>query len=142
MRPRNGYGKPSASSDARINAGIRLEMKTTDISSRYTLPQYYIPESLQKRGLRLFIFSNTCLETAKASVDSIIASAETIETVKIYTETGVQSDLIKQLQTYCQERIDLDAEAIKVSKTLTLWQLTSIVLHFKSISTYHEALHN
>lgn len=72
-------------------------------------------------------------------VDSIVASRHTIKTVRTYTVTGVHSDVIKKLQTYCQERLDLDSETIEVfdDDSLALLQLI-----FERSSVYREALRN
>ena len=96
------------------------------------------PVSLQTLA-HLFIFSNTRFETAKEMVDSIVASRHTIKTVRTYTVTGVHSDVIEKLQTYCQEHLDLDSETIEVfnDDSLALLQLI-----FKRSSVYREALQN
>ena len=104
-----------------------------DISIRYALPRYYIPASLQTTCY-LFIFSNTCFETAKETVDSLLRLRKTIKAVKIYTETGVESDIIEALETYCQERIDLDDEKIEVFDDLALLQLATAMLYFEKFS--------
>ncbi len=75
-------------------------------------------------------------------VDTIVASRNTIEAVKIFAETGVESDIIEALQTYCQERIDLDDEAIEVVEDLVLLQLMTAMIYFEKVSTYREALQN
>ena len=74
-------------------------------------------------------------------IDSI-TSRNTIEAVKIFAETGVESDIIEELQTYCQERINLDDETIEVFDDFALWQLASAMLYFERVSVYREALQN
>ena len=112
-----------------------------DISIRYALPRYYIPASLQTT-CHLFIFSNTCFETAKETIDSIVESRNTIKAVKIYTETGVESDIIAEIQTYFQKRVDLDTETIEVVDDLALLPLATAMLYFEKVSAYREALQN
>ena len=111
-----------------------------DISIRYALPQRYIPAAVSLQTLaHLFIFSDTCFETAKGLIDSIVASRHTIKTVRTYTVTGAHSDVIEKLQTYCQKHLDLDSEIIEVfdDDSLALLQLI-----FKRSSVYREALQN
>lgn len=111
-----------------------------DISIRYALPQRYIPAPVSLQTLaHLFIFSDTCFETAKGLIDSIVASRHTIKTVRTYTVTGAHSDVIEKLQTYCQKHLDLDSEIIEVfdDDSLALLQLI-----FKRSSVYREALQN
>ena len=62
--------------------------------------------------------------------------------MKIYTETGVESDIIEELETYCQERIDLDDEKIEVFDDLALLQLAATMVYFEKVSAYREALQN
>lgn len=62
--------------------------------------------------------------------------------MRIYAETGVESDIIEELQTYLQKRIDLDSEAIEVFDDLTLLQLTYAMIYFERVSAYREALQN
>ena len=107
---------------------------TPDISTKYALPQYYIPTPAFLQTLaHLFIF------TAKGIIDSIVASRNTIKTVRTYTVTGVHSDVIAKLQTYFQKHLNLDSETIEVSddEALALLQLM-----FKRSSVYREALQN
>ena len=112
-----------------------------DISIRYALPRYYIPASLQTT-CHLFIFSNTPFKTAKETVDSLLGLRKTIKAVKIFAETGVDSDIIEELETYCQERIDLDDEKIEVVDDLALLPLATAMLYFEKVSAYREALQN
>ena len=113
---------------------------TPDISTRYALPRHYVPASLQTT-CHLFIFSDTLFETAQKTVDSI-ASRNTIAAVKIFAETGVESDIIEALETYCQERIDLDDETIEVLDDLAFLNLLTAMLYFQRVSAYREALQN
>ena len=112
-----------------------------DISIRYALPRYYRPASLQTT-CHLFIFSNTPFKTAQETVDSILRLSKTIKAVKIFAETGVDSDIIEELETYCQERIDLDDEKIEVVDDLALLPLATAMLYFEKVSAYREALQN
>ena len=112
-----------------------------DISIRYALPRYYRPASLQTTCY-LFIFSNTCFETAKETIDSIVESRNTIKAVKIFAETGVESDIIEELETYCQERINLDDETIEVFDDLSFLNLATAMIYFEKVSAYREALQN
>ena len=75
-------------------------------------------------------------------VDSIVESRNTIEAVTIYTETGVDSDIIEELQTYLQKHIDVDDERIEVFDDLALLQLATTLVYFKKVSVYREALQN
>ena len=75
-------------------------------------------------------------------VDSIVESRNTIEAVTIYTETGVDSDIIEELQTYLQKHIDVDDERIEVFDDLALLQLATTMVYFKKVSVYREALQN
>ena len=111
-----------------------------DISTKYALPQYYIPTPAFLQTLaHVFIFSDTSFETAKGIIDSIVASRDTIKTVRTYTVTGVHSDVIAKLQTYFQKHLNLDSETIEVfdDEALALLQLI-----FKRSSVYREALQN
>ena len=111
-----------------------------DISTKYALPQYYIPAPAFLQTLaHLFIFSDTSFETAKGIIDSLVASRDTIKTVRTYTVTGVHSNVIAKLQTYCQKHLNLDSETIAVfdDDALALLQLM-----FKRASAYREALQN
>ena len=113
---------------------------TPDISTKYALPQYYIPAPAFLQTLaHLFIFSDTSFETAKGIIDSLVASRSTIKTVRTYTVTGVHSDVIAKLQNYFQKHLDLDSETIAVfdDEALALLQLM-----FKRASAYREALQN
>lgn len=112
-----------------------------DISSRYKLPQYYIPASLQT-STYLFIFDNTCLKAAKEIIDSIVETREDLNAARIYAEADVESDLIEELQTYLQKRLDLNSEAIEVLDDLTFLQLTHTMIYWERVSTYREALQN
>lgn len=112
-----------------------------DISGKYTLPRYYIPAALQTTCY-LFIFSKSTFETAKKMVDGIVASGNTVKAVRIYTETGVESDIIAEIQTYCQERIDLDIEDIDVFKNLVLLEILEMMVYSQRDSAYREALQN
>ena len=112
-----------------------------DISIRYALPRYYRPASLQTTCY-LFIFSNTCFETAKETIDSIVESRNTIKAVKIFAETGVESDILAEIQTYLQKRIDLDDEKIEVFGDLEFLNLATAMLYFEKVSAYREALQN
>ena len=112
-----------------------------DISIRYALPRYYRPASLQTTCY-LFIFSNTCFETTKETVDSIVESRNTIKAVKIFAETGVESDILAEIQTYLQKRIDLDDEKIEVFDDLEFLNLATAMLYFEKVSAYREALQN
>lgn len=114
---------------------------TADISGRYALPRYYIPASLQTTGY-LFILDNTRVETAKDAVDSLLESGQPIKVVRIYTEIGVENDIIAEIETYCQEHHDLDIEDIHVFKLLTSWEIISVTAHLKRETTYREALYN
>ena len=114
---------------------------TPDISIRYTLPRHYIPASL-KTTCHLFIFSDTLFETAQKTVDTILGLSKTIKAVKIFAETGVESDIIEEIQTYCQERIDLDDEAIEVVDDLAFLNLLTAMMYFQRVSAYREALQN
>ena len=114
---------------------------TPDISIKYTLPRYYIPASL-KTTCYLFIFSETSFETAKETVDSLIESKKTIKSVRIYTETGVEHDIISEIQTYLQKRIDLNIDDIDVFKNLELLQVIGMMTYFQRDSAYREALQN
>ena len=75
-------------------------------------------------------------------VDSIVESKNTVEAVTIYTETGVDSDIIEELQTYFQKHIDVDDERIEVFDDLALLQLATTLVYFKKVSVYREALQN
>ena len=75
-------------------------------------------------------------------VDSIVESRNTVEAVTIYTETGVDSDMIEALQTYLQKHIDVDDERIEVFEDLALLQLATTLVYFKKVSVYREALQN
>ena len=75
-------------------------------------------------------------------VDSIVESRNTVEAVTIYTETGVDSDMIEALQTYFQKHIDVDDERIEVFEDLALLQLATTLVYFKKVSVYREALQN
>ena len=75
-------------------------------------------------------------------VDSIVESRNTVEAVTIYTETGVDSDMIEELQTYFQKHIDVDDERIEVFEDLALLQLATTLVYFKKVSVYREALQN
>ena len=75
-------------------------------------------------------------------VDSIVESKNTVEAVTIYTETGVDSDIIEELQTYLQKHIDVDDERIEVFDDLALLQLATTLVYFKKVSVYREALQN
>ena len=75
-------------------------------------------------------------------VDSIVESRNTVEAVTIYTETGVDSDMIEELQTYFQKHIDVDDERIEVFDDLALLQLATTLVYFKKVSVYREALQN
>ena len=75
-------------------------------------------------------------------VDSIVESRNTVEAVTIYTETGVDSDMIEELQTYLQKHIDVDDERIEVFDDLALLQLATTLVYFKKVSVYREALQN
>ena len=75
-------------------------------------------------------------------VDSIVESRNTVEAVTIYTETGVESDMIEALQTYLQKHIDVDDERIEVFEDLALLQLATTLVYFKKVSVYREALQN
>ena len=112
-----------------------------DISIRYALPRYYRPASLQTTCY-LFIFSNTCFETTKETVDSLLGLRKTIKAVKIFAETGVESDIIAEIQTYLQKRIDLDDEKIEVFDDLEFLNLATAMLYFEKVSAYREALQN
>jgi len=65
-----------------------------------------------------------------------------VRSVKIYTETGVKKDIVDKIQTYCQERIDLDIEDIDVFKNLNLWQIIGIMGYFQRDAAYRAALQN
>ena len=112
-----------------------------DISIRYALPRYYRPASLQTTCY-LFIFSNTRFEMAKETVDSILGLRKTIKAVKIFAETGVDSDIIAETQTYLQKRIDLDDEKIEVFDDLEFLNLATAMIYFEKVSAYREALQN
>ena len=112
-----------------------------DISSRYVLPRYYIPASLQTTTY-LFIFSNTCLKEAKEIIDSLAEVREDINAAIIHAERDVESDILEELQTYLQNRMDIDNEAIEVLDDLTLLQITYVMIHFERVSAYREALQN
>ena len=112
-----------------------------DISIRYALPRYYRPASLQTT-CHLFIFSNTPFKTAKETIDSIVESRNTIKAVKIFAETGVDSDVIAETQTYLQKRIDLDDEKIEVFDDLEFLNLATAMIYFEKVSAYREALQN
>ena len=114
---------------------------TPDISTRYALPRHYVPAPLQTT-CHLFIFDNTGFETAKETVDRILGLSKTIKAVKIFAETGVESDIIEALETYCQERIDLDDEAIEVVDDLAFLNLLTAMMYFQRVSAYREALQN
>ena len=75
-------------------------------------------------------------------VDSIVESRNTVEAVTIYTETGVDSDILAEIQTYLQKHIDLDDERIEVFDGLAFLQLMSTMLYFEKVSAYREALQN
>ena len=75
-------------------------------------------------------------------VDTIVASRNTIKAVKIFAETGVESDIIEALQTYVQKCTDLGIEAIDVVEDLVLLQLMTAMLYFEKVSAYREALQN
>ena len=75
-------------------------------------------------------------------VDSIVESRNTVEAVTIYTETGVDSDIIEELQTYLQKHIDVDDERIEVFDDLALLQLATTLVYFKKVSVYREVLQN
>ena len=62
--------------------------------------------------------------------------------MKIYTETGVESDIIAEIQTYFQKRVDLDTETIEVVDDLALLPLATAMLYFEKVSAYREALQN
>ena len=72
----------------------------------------------------------------------MVASGNTVEAVKIFAETGVGSDIIEAIQTYCRERIDLDDETIEGVDDLALWQLLSAIGYLERISVCREALQN
>ena len=112
-----------------------------DISGRYTLPRYYIPTALQTTCY-LFLFSSTRFETAKDRVDCTIKSTNTVKAVKIFTETGVEKDIIEEIQTYAQKRIDLDPEDIDVFKNLEFFQIIGIMGYFRRDAAYRAALQN
>lgn len=114
---------------------------TPDVSRRYALPPYYIPTPASLQTLaHLFIFSDTSFETeTKGIIDSIVASRHTVKTVRIYTVTGVQSDVIAKLQNYVQEHLDLDSETIAIADDDALSLLQHI---FERTSVYREALQN
>ena len=114
--------------------------RNPDISAKYALPQYYMPTPASLQTLaHLFIFSDTSFETAKGIIDSLVASRNTIKTVRTYTVTGVHSAVIAKLQTYFQKHLNLDSETIEVfdDEALALLQLI-----FKRSSVYREALQN
>ncbi len=115
--------------------------RNPDISIRYALPRYYRPASLQTTCY-LFIFSDTCFETAKETVDSFLRLRKTIKAVKIFVETGIESDIIAEIQTYCQERINLDDETIEVVDDLSFLNLLTAMTYFQKVSAYREALQN
>ena len=75
-------------------------------------------------------------------MDSIIAEGNPIEAVKLYTEIGVESDLIEHLQAYLQKRTDLDTEVIEVVQGLAFLQLMIFIGNYERISAYREALYN
>ena len=75
-------------------------------------------------------------------IDSIVAAKNTVKLVRIYTEIGVEKDIIEEIQTYCQERINLDIEDIDVFKNLVLWELLTTLGYFQRDSAYREALQN
>lgn len=112
-----------------------------DISSRYVLPRYYIPASLHTSAY-LFIFDNTCLKDAKEIIDGIAETQEDVNAAIIHAEIGVESDILEELQTYLQKRLDLDGAAIEVRVDFTLLELTYIMIHVERISAYREALQN
>lgn len=87
----------------------------------------------------LFIFSDTSFETAKEIIDSLVASSNTIKTVRTYAVIGVHSDVIVKLQTYFQKHLNLNSETIEVfdDEALALLQFL-----FERCSVYHEALQN
>ena len=114
---------------------------TPGISTKYALPPYYLPTPAFLQTLaHLFIFSDTSFKTeTKGIIDSIVASRDTIKTVRTYTVTGVHSDVIAKLQTYFQKHLNLDSETIEVfdDEALALLQLI-----FERSSVYREALQN
>ena len=114
--------------------------RNPDISIKYELPQYYIPAPVSLQTLaHLFIFSDTPFEVAKGMVDRILASRNTVKTVRTYTVTGAQSDVIGKLQNYVQKHLDLDSQTIEVpdDDSLALLQLI-----FERSFVYREALQN
>ena len=114
---------------------------TPDISTKYTLPRYYIPVPLQTTCY-LFIFINTSLKSAEKIVDSIVGSRNNVEAVKIYTETGVEKDTIVAIENYLEKNIDIDSEEIEVIRNLHLVQLLGVIGYFEQVSAYREALGN